>query len=169
MAWIWLTLAGLLEIVWAIGLKYTDGFTRLVPSAVTLVAMIVSMYFLALAVRTIPIGTGYAVWTGIGAVGVAILGIILFDEPKDLIRVGSILLIVGGIAGLKLTSNVRLSLSCSAIRARMRMRRASSPSASAARWARRSPTSTWSALATASWSAFRAGRIRTACWTSCFP
>ena len=104
MAWIWLTLAGLLEIVWAIGLKYTDGFTRLVPSAVTLVAMIVSMYFLALAVRTIPIGTGYAVWTGIGAVGVAILGIILFDEPKDLIRVGSILLIVGGIAGLKLTS-----------------------------------------------------------------
>lgn len=104
MAWIWLTLAGLLEIVWAIGLKYTDGFTRLVPSAVTLAAMIVSMYFLALAVRTIPIGTGYAVWTGIGAVGVAILGIILFDEPKDLIRVGSILLIVGGIAGLKLTS-----------------------------------------------------------------
>jgi quaternary ammonium compound-resistance protein SugE len=104
MAWIWLTLAGLLEIVWAIGLKYTEGFTRLVPSAVTLVAMIVSMYFLALAVRTIPIGTGYAVWTGIGAVGVAILGIILFDEPKDLIRVGSILLIVGGIAGLKLTS-----------------------------------------------------------------
>jgi quaternary ammonium compound-resistance protein SugE len=104
MAWIWLTLAGLLEIVWAIGLKYTDGFTRLVPSAVTLVAMIVSMYFLALAVRTIPIGTGYAVWTGIGAVGVAILGIILFDEPKDLIRVGSILLIVGGIAGLKFTS-----------------------------------------------------------------
>ena len=104
MAWIWLTLAGLLEIVWAIGIKYTDGFTRLVPSAVTLVAMIASMYFLALAVRTIPIGTGYAVWTGIGAVGVAILGIFLFDEPKVLIRVGSILLIVGGIAGLKLTS-----------------------------------------------------------------
>ena len=104
MAWIWLILAGLLEIVWAIGLKYTDGFTRLMPSATTLVAMIASMYFLALAVRTIPIGTGYAVWTGIGAVGVAILGIILFDEPKDLIRVGSILLIVAGIAGLKLSS-----------------------------------------------------------------
>ena len=104
MAWIWLTLAGLLEIVWAIGRKYTDGFTRLVPSAVTLVALIVSMYFLALAVRTIPIGTGYAVWTGIGAVGVAILGIILFNEPKDLVRVGSILLIVAGIAGLKFAS-----------------------------------------------------------------
>ena len=104
MAWIWLTLAGLLEIVWAIGLKYTDGFSRLVPSAITLAAMVVSMYFLALAVRTIPIGTGYAVWTGIGAVGVAILGIILFDEPRDLIRVGSILLIVGGIAGLKLSA-----------------------------------------------------------------
>jgi quaternary ammonium compound-resistance protein SugE len=104
MAWIWLTLAGLLEIIWAIGLKYTDGFTRLVPSAVTLVAMIASMYSLALAVRTIPIGTGYAVWTGIGAVGVAILGIILFDEPKDLMRVASILLIVAGIAGLKLGS-----------------------------------------------------------------
>ena len=102
MAWIWLTLAGLLEIVWAIGLKYTVGFTRLVPSAITLAAMAASMYFLALAVRTIPIGTGYAVWTGIGAVGVAVLGIILFNEPKDLIRVGSILLIVAGIAGLKL-------------------------------------------------------------------
>jgi quaternary ammonium compound-resistance protein SugE len=104
MAWIWLTLAGLLEIVWAIGLKYTAGFTRLVPSAITVAAMAASVYFLALAVRTIPIGTGYAVWTGIGAVGVAVLGIILFNEPKDLIRVGSILLIVAGIAGLKLAS-----------------------------------------------------------------
>ena len=75
MAWVWLTLAGLLEIVWAIGLKYADGFTRLVPSAVTVAAMIASIWFLALAVRTIPIGTGYAVWTGIGAVGAAILGI----------------------------------------------------------------------------------------------
>ena len=82
MAWLWLVLAGLLEVVWAIGLKYTDGFTRLVPSAVTVAAMIASVYFLALAVRTIPIGTGYAVWTGIGAVGVAILGMILFGEPK---------------------------------------------------------------------------------------
>jgi quaternary ammonium compound-resistance protein SugE len=104
MAWIWLTLAGLLEVVWAIGLKYTEGFTRPVPSVITGVAMAASMYFLALAVRAIPIGTAYAIWTGIGAVGVAILGIILFNEPKDLVRVGSILLIVAGIAGLKLTS-----------------------------------------------------------------
>ena len=102
MAWVWLLIAGMLEVCWAIGLKYTDGFTRLVPSTVTIVAMIGSVYFLALAVRTIPIGTGYAVWTGIGAVGVAILGMILFGEPKTLLRIGSILLIVGGIAGLKL-------------------------------------------------------------------
>jgi quaternary ammonium compound-resistance protein SugE len=104
MPWLWLTLAGLLEIVWAIGLKYTDGFTRPIPSLITLVAMIGSVYFLALAVRSIPIGTGYAVWTGIGAVGVAILGMILFDEPRTLARVVSILLIVAGIAGLKLVT-----------------------------------------------------------------
>jgi quaternary ammonium compound-resistance protein SugE len=104
MAWIWLTLAGLFEIAWAIGLKYTDGFTRLWPSVSTGVAMLGSVYFLALAVRTIPIGTGYAMWTGIGAVGVAILGMVLFNEPKDLLRIASILLIVAGIAGLKLVS-----------------------------------------------------------------
>ena len=104
MAWIWLSFAGLLEIVWAIGLKYTEGFTRLGPSLVTGAAMLGSVYFLALAVRTIPIGTGYAVWTGIGAVGVAVLGMILFDEPRDLLRIGSIALIVAGIAGLKLVS-----------------------------------------------------------------
>jgi quaternary ammonium compound-resistance protein SugE len=104
MAWIWLTLAGLLEVVWAIGLKYTEGFTRLWPSVTTVAAMIASLYFLALAVRSLPIGTAYAVWTGIGAVGVAILGIILFNEPRDLLRIGSILLIVAGIAGLKLVS-----------------------------------------------------------------
>src|ERR671910_2614247 len=104
MAWLWLTLAGVLEVVWAVGLKYTDGFTRLVPSAITAVAMIGSVYFLALAVRAIPIGTAYAVWTGIGAVGVAIFGMILFDEPRTLIRIGSIFLIVAGIAGLKLVS-----------------------------------------------------------------
>ena len=104
MAWVWLVLDGLLEIVWAIVLKYTDGFTRLVPSAITVAAMIASVYFLALAVRTIPIGTGYAVWTGIGAVGVAILGMILFGEPKTILRIGSILLIVAGIVGLKLVT-----------------------------------------------------------------
>jgi quaternary ammonium compound-resistance protein SugE len=101
MAWIWLTVAGLLEIVWAVGLKYTDGFTRLWPSAITIAAMVASVYCLAVAVRTIPIGTGYAVWTGIGAVGVAILGMALFGESASLLRIGSILLIVAGIAGLK--------------------------------------------------------------------
>ena len=104
MAWTWLTLAGLLEVVWAVGLKYTEGVTRLWPSLVTGTAMLASVYFLALAVRTIPIGTGYAVWTGIGAVGVAILGMILFGEPRDLVRLGSIALIVLGIAGLKISS-----------------------------------------------------------------
>jgi len=104
MAWVWLTLAGLLEVVWAVGLKYTDGFTRLVPSAITIAAMVASVHFLALAVRTIPIGTGYAVWTGIGAVGVAILGIILFGESRDALRLASIALIVLGIVGLKVLS-----------------------------------------------------------------
>ena len=104
MAWFWLVIAGLLEIVWAVGLKYTDGFTRLVPSIVTVVTFLASLYFLALAVRTIPIGTGYAVFTGIGAVGVAILGMALFGEPRTLLRVGFILLIVAGIAGLKVVT-----------------------------------------------------------------
>jgi len=101
MAWVFLSVAGLLEVVWAIGLKYTDGFTKLAPSAVTVAAMAGSIYCLAVAVRTIPIGTGYAVWTGIGAVGVAILGMVLFDEPRTLWRIGCILLIVAGILGLK--------------------------------------------------------------------
>lgn len=104
MAWLWLTLAGLLEIVWAVGLKYAEGFTRIAPSVVTAAAMLASIYLLALAVRTLPIGTAYAVWTGIGAVGVAILGMALFDEPRDIVRLVSILLIVCGIAGLKLFS-----------------------------------------------------------------
>lgn len=104
MAWVWLTVAGLLEVVWAIGLKYTDGFTRLVPSVITLAAMAASVYCLAVAVRTIPIGTGYAVWTGIGAVGVAILGMVLFGEPRGILRLASILLIVAGIVGLKMVT-----------------------------------------------------------------
>ena len=104
MAWVWLTLAGLLEVVWATGIKYTEGFTRFLPSAITIAAMVASVYLLGLAVRTIPIGTGYAVWTGIGAVGVAILGMVLFNEPRQLLRIGSILLIVAGIAGLKLVT-----------------------------------------------------------------
>jgi quaternary ammonium compound-resistance protein SugE len=103
-AWIYLTVAGVLEIVWAIGLKYSEGFTRLWPSVVTIVAMIASVWFLALALKTIPLGTGYAVWTGIGAVGAAILGIVLFAEPATAARLGCIALIVAGIAGLKLVS-----------------------------------------------------------------
>jgi quaternary ammonium compound-resistance protein SugE len=103
-AWIMLGLAGLFEIVWAIGLKYTDGFTRTLPSAITIAAMIVSMYLLALAARTLPIGTAYAVWTGIGAVGAALLGMMLFAESASLVRLGCIALIVAGIVGLKLSS-----------------------------------------------------------------
>ena len=105
MAWIWLTLAGLLEVVWAIGLKYTEGFSRLWPSVITGAAMLGSIYFLALAVRTIPIGTGYAVWTGIGAVGTALLGVALFSESASLPRLACIGLIVAGIVGLKIISH----------------------------------------------------------------
>ena len=95
---------GLLEIGWAIGLKYTDGFTRLVPSVLTLAAMAGSIILLGLALKTLPIGTAYAVWTGIGAVGTALLGIILFDEPATAARLASIGLIVSGIVGLKLVT-----------------------------------------------------------------
>ena len=104
MAWTYLVLAGLLEIVWAIGLKYAEGFTRLIPSVITITAMVVSIWFLALALRTIPVGTGYAVWTGIGAVGTAILGIVLFSEPANAARLACIGLIVAGILGLKLAA-----------------------------------------------------------------
>jgi quaternary ammonium compound-resistance protein SugE len=104
MAWTYLFIAGVLEIVWAIGLKYTAGFTRLVPSAITIAAMVVSLWFLALALRSIPVGTGYAVWTGIGAVGTALLGIVLFAEPATLARLGCIGRIVAGIVGLKLVT-----------------------------------------------------------------
>ena len=104
MAWTYLIIAGVLEIVWAIGLKYTEGFTKLVPSLITGVALLASMLFLALALRTVPVGTGYAIWTGIGAVGTAILGIVLFAEPATLARLGCIGLIVAGIVGLKLVT-----------------------------------------------------------------
>ena len=104
MAWTLLLIAGLLEVGWAIGLKYSEGFTKLVPSALTLASMVASVVLLGLAVKTLPLGTGYAVWTGIGAVGTAILGIVLFGEPATMARIGSILLIVAGIAGLKLAS-----------------------------------------------------------------
>lgn len=104
MAWIYLLIAGLLEVGWAIGLKYTDGFKRLWPSVWTVAAMVASFYFLSQALRTIPVGTGYAVWTGIGAVGTAALGIILFAESAALPRLACIGLIVVGILGLKWTS-----------------------------------------------------------------
>lgn len=103
-AWIMLAIAGALEVVWAIGLKYAEGFTRPVPSAITVAAMIASMWLLAQAARTLPIGTAYAVWTGIGAVGAALLGMMLFAESANVVRLGCIGLIVAGIVGLKLTS-----------------------------------------------------------------
>lgn len=104
MAWLILIAAGLFEIAWAVGLKYTDGFTRIGPSMATAGAIIVSMGLLGLAVRTLPLGTAYAVWTGIGTVGTAILGIVLFREPATAARLFCIALIVIGIAGLKLTA-----------------------------------------------------------------
>ena len=105
MAWIHLIIAGVLEIFWAISLKYTEGFSRLWPSVLTIAGMIASFYFLAQALKTIPVGTGYAIWTGIGAAGTAILGIILFSEPASWPRLVCIGLIVSGIIGLKLTAS----------------------------------------------------------------
>jgi quaternary ammonium compound-resistance protein SugE len=102
MAWVLLVVAGILEIGWAIGLKYTDGFTRFWPSVWTIAAMIVSMYLLALAARTLPIGTAYAVWVGIGAAGAMVLGMVLLGEPRSLARVICVGLIVAGVVGLKL-------------------------------------------------------------------
>lgn len=104
MAWILLFLAGLLEVGWAIGLKYTDGFTRLWPSMFTLAAIAASMFLLALAARVLPIGTAYAVWVGIGAVGAAVLGIALFDEPRNFGRLFFLALLVVAIIGLRLTT-----------------------------------------------------------------
>ncbi|HEX6100137.1 MAG TPA: quaternary ammonium compound efflux SMR transporter SugE [Thermoanaerobaculia bacterium] len=104
MAWVVLFLAGLLEIGWAVGLKFTHGFTRLWPTVATAVALIGSMALLAMALRTLPLGTAYAVWTGIGTVGTAVVGIILFREPAGALRLACIALIVAGILGLKLSS-----------------------------------------------------------------
>jgi quaternary ammonium compound-resistance protein SugE len=104
MAWTYLVLAGLLEIGWAIGLKYTDGFTRLTPTVLTIASMVASVALLGLALKTLPVGTGYAVWTGIGTVGTALLGIYLLGEPATALRLACIGLIVAGILGLKLAS-----------------------------------------------------------------
>ena len=103
MAWIYILIASLFEISWAVGLKYSEGFTHLKASVFTVITMILSYVFLSLGAKNIPIGTAYAVWTGIGAVGTAVYGILFFDEPRDLLRIAFIFLIVIGIIGLRLT------------------------------------------------------------------
>lgn len=104
MPWFHLIIAGLLEVAWAIGLKQTAGWTRLGPSLITAALMIASFFFLSLALRTLPLGTAYAIWTGIGAVGTALIGIFIFDEPRTAARLVCILLIISGVVGLKLFS-----------------------------------------------------------------
>jgi quaternary ammonium compound-resistance protein SugE len=104
MAWLYLLIAGIFEVVWAIGLKYSHGFTKLYPSLITLGGMVTSFYLLALATKSLPIGTAYAIWTGIGALGAVLLGIILFNEPLNILRIVFLSLILLGILGLKLTS-----------------------------------------------------------------
>jgi len=104
MTWIILILAGLFEVVWAVGLKYTHGFTRLVPSVITLVGMLISFWLLSLAMKSLPLGTAYAVWVGIGALGAFVAGIVLFGETLSWMRVVSVLLIAAGLIGLKLSA-----------------------------------------------------------------
>ena len=104
MNWLLLAFAGLLEIVWAVGLKYTEGFTKFTPSFITVAAMGGSFYFLGMALRTLPLGTAYAVWVGIGAIGTAIAGILLFNEAVTPLKLASLALVVSGIVGLKLAS-----------------------------------------------------------------
>jgi quaternary ammonium compound-resistance protein SugE len=104
MAWVILFLAGLFETGWAIGLKYTDGFTRLWPTVWTAVAMIISLWLLGIAVKTLPVGTAYSVWVGVGAVGTVVLGIVLLEEPANAARLVSVGLIIAGIIGLKLAT-----------------------------------------------------------------
>jgi quaternary ammonium compound-resistance protein SugE len=104
MAWIILIVAGLFEIAWAIGLKYTDGLTRPLPTAGTIAAMVISVWLLGIAMKTLPVGTAYSVWVGVGAVGTVILGIVLFKEPANALRLASIGLVVAGIVGLKVAT-----------------------------------------------------------------
>ncbi len=104
MHWFYLLVAGLFEISWAVGLKFSHGFTQLVPSVLTVIGMIASFYFLALALKNLPLGTAYAIWTGIGTIGTVIFGIVLFKEPVTAVRLFCIALIVSGITGLKLIS-----------------------------------------------------------------
>ncbi len=107
MAWINLFIAGLLEIGWAIGLKYTEGFTRLLPSVLTILAMIASFALLSQALKTIPVGTAYAVWMGIGAAGTAIIGMLFLGESREVLRIISIVLILAGVLGLKLATGLK--------------------------------------------------------------
>lgn len=107
MPWIHLIIAGLLEVAWAVGLKQADGWSRLWPSVITVLLMIASFFFLSLALRSLPIGTAYAIWTGIGAVGTALIGIFVFNEPRTAARLVCIVLIVAGIIGLKLTGTTQ--------------------------------------------------------------
>lgn len=106
MNWLILVVAGLFEIGWAIGLKYTEGFTRLWPTVGTTLSMIISVGLLGIAMRSLPVGTAYAVWVGVGAVGTALLGIVLFDEPVNIARLVSLALILAGIIGLKLSMHL---------------------------------------------------------------
>ena len=101
MSWFILFIAGLFEVVWAVGIKYTEGWTKLWPAVFTVLAMIASFYLLSVALKTIPMGTAYAVWTGVGIIGTAIFGIIYFKEPTDILRMVCILLIISGIVGLR--------------------------------------------------------------------
>jgi len=105
MSWLILFLAGIFEVVWAIGLKYTHGFTKITPTIFTIIAMIISFYLLSLALKSLPLGTAYAIWVGIGTIGTVIAGIVLFSEPTSTIRIVSIILILAGIIGLKLSTN----------------------------------------------------------------
>ncbi len=105
MHWIYLLIAGLFEVGWAIGLKLSHGFSQALPSILTIIGMIASFYFLSLALKNLPLGTAYAIWTGIGTIGTVIFGILLFKEPVDTVRILCILLIISGITGLKLISN----------------------------------------------------------------
>ncbi|MFD1121614.1 quaternary ammonium compound efflux SMR transporter SugE [Methylophilus flavus] len=106
MAWVILVIAGLFEVGWAIGLKYTDGFSKLWPTVGTVLAMVISLGLLGLAMKTLPVGTAYAIWLGVGAIGTVILGMVLFGEPATPLRIASLVLIVAGIVGLKIATLV---------------------------------------------------------------
>lgn len=105
MQWFYLILAGFFEVGWAVGLKFSDGFTKIIPSVFTVVTMAASLYFLSLSLKTLPLSSSYAIWTGIGTIGTVILGIIIFKEPVSVVRIVCVLLIVAGIVGLKLVSS----------------------------------------------------------------